>query len=98
MMANASATPLHVNTCAQAGESATHWPATTTKTTSATPIAEASSTLPGRRNRRYTPSSMAIGMVMASVNVAQGDDFSAFTTTSATTASKITMIASTAIC
>jgi hypothetical protein len=32
------------------------------------------------------------------VNVAQGEDFSAFTTTSATTPSKITRIASTAIC
>ena len=38
-----------------------------------------------------------MGMVIASVNVPHGDDFSAFTTTSATTASRMTMIASTAI-
>ena len=35
---------------------------------------------------------------MASVNVAHGDDFRAFTITSAITPSRITMIASTAIC
>ena len=44
------------------------------------------------------PSSNAIGIVIASVNVAHGEDFSAFTITSATTPSKITMIASTASC
>ncbi len=95
---NASATPLNVNTCAQAGESATHCPATTANITSATPITEASSTRPGRMNRKYNPSSSAIGIVIASVNVAHGEDLSAFTITSATTPSKITMIASTAIC
>src|SRR5215470_9585565 len=96
MIANASTTPLNVNTFAQEGEFATHCPATTTNKTSATPIADASITRPGRRNRKYTPSSNAIGIVIASVNVAHGDDFNAFTITSATTPSKITMIASTA--
>jgi hypothetical protein len=98
MIANASATPLNVNTFAHEGESATHPPATTTDSTSATPIAEASITRPGRRNRKYTPSSSAIGIVIASVKVAHGDDFSAFTITSATTPSRMIMMASTAIC
>ena len=39
----------------------------------------------------------AIGIVIARLNVAQGEFASAFTTTSASTASRITMIASTAI-
>ena len=38
--------------CYYAGESATHCPATTTNSTSATPISEASSTRPGRKYRR----------------------------------------------
>ena len=39
---------------------------------------------------------MAMGMVIARVNVAHGEVFSALTITSATTASKMIMIASTA--
>src|SRR5262249_59267417 len=88
--------PPMVNASAHEGEPATHCPATTTNRMSATPMKKASSTRPGRKNRKYTPSSSAIGIVIASVNVAHGDDFSAFTITSATTPSRITMIASTA--
>ena len=61
-------------------------------------MSDASSTLPGRKYRKYSPNSSAIGIVMANVNVAQGEDFNALTITSATTPSKITMIASTASC
>ena len=46
--------------------------------------------------RRYTPINSAIGMVIAMVNVPHGLPFSAFTTTSAHTASRITMMLSTA--
>jgi len=38
---------------------------------------EASRTRPGRTNRRYRPSRIAIGIVIASVNVAHGEDLSA---------------------
>src|SRR5436190_18983827 len=94
----ASATPLNVNTLAHGAESATHCPATTTNNTSANPISDASSTRPGRKYRKYTPINSAIGIVIASVNVAHGEVFSAFTTTSATTPNKIIKIASTASC
>ncbi len=87
-----------MKTRAHDGESATHWPANTTNKIKPTPINDASSTRPGRTKRKYTPTSSAIGIVMARVNVAHGDDFSAFTTTSATTPSKITMMARTASC
>src|SRR5262252_41361 len=96
IIAAVSESPLSVNTLDQYGESATHWPSITTKMTSATPMTDASRTRPGRTKRRYTPNNSAIGTVMASVKVAQGEDFSALTTTSAITARRMTMIASTA--
>ena len=98
IMAAVSERPLSVKTLDQYGESATHWPAITTKITSATPMMDASRTRPGRTKRRYTPSSRAMGIVMANVKVAQGDDFNAFTTTRAITAKRMTMIARTASC
>ena len=61
-------------------------------------MTEASTTLPGRRNRRYTPSSSAIGRVMEIVKVAQGEALSAFTTTRAMTPRRMMMMASTASC
>src|SRR6267378_1367415 len=96
MSANASGTPPSVKTRAQDGESATHCPAKTTNKIRATPISEPSSTRPGRTKRKYIPISSAMGIVIANVNVAHGDDFSAFTTTRAITPSKITMMAKTA--
>ncbi len=63
--------------------------------TSANPITEHSSTLPGRQKRRYSPMNSAMGMVAAIVNAPQGLSLNAFTTTSATTASRMIMISST---
>ena len=60
-------------------------------------MSETSSTRPGLRNRRYTPMRMAMGMVIASEKEPHGDSASARTTTSASTASSMTMIESTAI-
>src|SRR6267142_6125427 len=91
-MATDRPAPLKVKTFAQAGESATHCPATTAKRTSATPMADASRTRPGRTKRRYRPRRSAIGIVIARVKVPQGDDFKALTTTSATTARRMIMI------
>ncbi|MNY49509.1 hypothetical protein D3C86_1849410 [compost metagenome] len=53
-------------------------------------------TLPGRKTRMYQPIKRAIGMVMAMVKVPQGLVARALTTTRAKTASRITMIMSTA--
>ena len=47
---------------------------------------------PGRNTRRYRPITTAIGIVIATVNVPHGLCASACTTTSASTASRITMI------
>ena len=47
---------------------------------------------PGRNTRRYRPITTAIGMVIATVKVPQGLCASARTTTSDSTASRITMI------
>ena len=69
-------------------------PPTTASNSSATPMAEPSTTRPGRMPRMYSPISMAIGMVAKTVEVAHGLCFIALTTTSASTAIRITMIAS----
>ena len=60
-------------------------------------MSETSRTRPGRRKRKYTPISRAIGMVIASEKAPHGDAASALTTTRARTASSITMIESTAM-
>jgi len=59
----------------------------------ATPIAVASAILPGRRLFIHSPISSAIGMVDDSVKRPHGLSRSALTTTSASTASKMIMIA-----
>jgi hypothetical protein len=64
---------------------------------SATPIIVTSSTRPGRKKRMYTPMNNAMGTVMASENEPHGDSASASTTTSASTASRMTMIDKTAM-
>src|SRR5918998_6482718 len=64
---------------------------------SATPITETSNTRPGLKNRKYTPMKMAMGNVIASENEPHGDSASASTTTSASTASRMTMMESTAM-
>ena len=95
MTAAASAVPVSVKTGAQSGDCATHWPATTASRIRTKPMAEASSTRPGRQKRMYRPMSIAIGMVMAMVKAPQGDALSALTTTSARTASRMIMMART---
>jgi hypothetical protein len=85
--------PLNVNQAASSGFSATRPPKYTANTSSTAPISETSSTRPGRIQRTYAPMNSAIGMVSATVNVPQGLPTSAFTTISAITASRITMIA-----
>ncbi len=61
------------------------------------PRIEPSSTLPTRTNRKYPPRNIAIGTVAPTVNTPHGLSASALTTTSASTASKMTMMARMAI-
>ncbi len=61
-----------------------------------TPITETSLILPGLRYRRYTPMNSAIGIVMAIEKTPHGLSANALTTTSASTAIRITMMTSTA--
>jgi len=84
-----------VNQSAPQSVSATHPPETTASSSSTTPISETSETRPGRRNRRYTPMKSAIGMVIEMENTPHGLSANALTTTSASTASRITMMTST---
>ena len=86
-----------MNQVATDGVCETHCPPQIASITSTKPRAEVSSTLPGRRVRKYTPISSAMGIVIAMVNVPHGLALSAFTTTSAQTASKITMMLITAM-
>ena len=58
---------------------------------------DASATLPGRQRFIHHPISSAIGIVHAIVNSPHGEARSAFTTISASTASRMIMIARTAI-
>ena len=82
---------------AQVEECATHCPEITENPVRTRPMAVASMTLPGRRNRRYTPMKSATGTVMARVYVPQGDSARAFTTTRATTERRMIMMMRTAI-
>ena len=95
MSAHASCVPVSVNSGAQVGLSATTRPTKIDASSSTTPKAEASPTRPGRMKRMYTPISSAIGIVAAMVNRPHGLPVSAFTTTSASTARMMIMIAST---
>ncbi len=72
-------------------------PPTIASIKSPTPMSETSNTRPGRRKRRYTPIKSAMGMVMAMENAPHGDSASAFTTTNASTASRMIMMDSTAM-
>src|SRR5438874_4781724 len=95
MSAQASAGPDNVNAGPQVGSPATVRPNTIDNSSRMTPIADASPTRPGRSTRMYSPISSAIGMVQAMVNSPQGLAVSALTTTSASTARMMIMIAST---
>ncbi len=57
------------------------------------PMTVASATLPGRTTFIHQPMSSAIGIVIESVNSPHGLSRSALTTTSASTASRMIMIA-----
>ena len=93
--AQASCWPFSVNRGAQVGSSATTRPRKIDSSSSTTPTADASATCPGRMTRKYRPISSAIGIVAAIVKRPQGLAVSAFTTTSASTARMMIMIAST---
>ncbi len=92
MMEIDSVTPLSVNTGAQVADSDTHLPAYSDRKSSTSPPAVASSTAPGRIQRRYTPISIAIGIERAMVTVPHGLSRSAFTTTSASTEMRMIMM------
>ena len=68
-------------------------PPTSAASSSTTPTAEASSVRPGRQTFIQKPIRIAIGMVQAMVNTPHGLSRSALTTTSASTASRMIMIA-----
>ena len=81
-----------VNAAATSGCAATQRPAKSAPTRSTSPIALASSTCPGRIQRRWMPISSAIGIVSPIVTTPHGLDASALTTTSASTAISTTII------
>jgi len=81
---------------ASVGSCATQRPAYSATMSSTMPMAVVSSTRPGRMNWRYTPISIAMGMVRPMVTVPHGLCCSAFTTTSASTEMRMIMMPSTA--
>src|SRR2546426_1407426 len=83
------ASPEWRNHVAIAGWFATQPPATSAPTSSTAPTADASPTRPGRHTFIHHPIRSAIGTVHAIVNSPQGDALSAFTTMSASTASRM---------
>src|SRR2546425_928652 len=89
--------PLCVNAAARPGWLATLPPATSASSNNNAPTIDASPTLPGRQRFIHQPMSRAMGMVQAIVNSPHGDARSAFTTINASTASRMIMIARTAI-
>ena len=95
-MIHVSVVALWVNRGASCGWPATHPPATSAPRSSAAPAADASPTLPGRHRFIHHPMSSAIGTVQPSVNSPQGDALRALTTMSASTASRMIMMNSTA--
>ena len=68
-VAIASDMAVRVKTGARSGDSATERPAKMLAITRTNPMAEHSSTLPGRQKRRYRPIKIAIGMVALFVPV-----------------------------
>jgi hypothetical protein len=97
MIAHARPGPVQVNQRDQVGSRETPRPATSASRSSATPMAEASSTRPGRRTFIHQPISRAMGIVQAMVKSPHGLALRAFTTTSASTASRMIMMARIAI-
>jgi len=87
--------PEKVNQGLQTGSAATTPPPHSDSIRSEKPMADISRIRPGRRYRPYRPISMAIGRVANIVKLPQGEPASALTTTSASTASRMTMMAST---
>src|ERR1700716_823546 len=92
MMHHDKATFDKVNQSAPQEVSATQPPEMTASSSSTTPISDTSETRPGRRNLKYTPMKMAMGMVIAIEKTPHGLSARAPTTTSASTASRITMM------
>src|SRR5882762_7149361 len=95
MMHHDSATFESVNQSAPQEVSATQPPEATASNSRTTPINDTSEMRPGRKNLRYTPMKMAMGMVIAIEKTPHGLSARALTTTSARTASRITMMTST---
>ena len=93
MIAQQICVPDHVNAAAQTGCCDTHCPPTRPSISSTTPISDASTTLPGRTCFIHQPMRNAMGIVVAIVNRPHGLPRSALTTTSASTASRMIMIA-----
>ena len=89
--------PLCVNAAARPGWLATLPPPTSASNNNSAPMIDASPTFPGRHRFIHHPISSAIGIVQAIVNRPHGDPRKALTTISARTASKMIMIARTAI-
>ncbi len=96
MIITAKAGAVKVNHTDQVAWCDTACPPRIASSTSTKPISDTSSTLPGRRKRRYSPMNTAIGIVIAMVNVPQGLALSAFTTISAATPSRMMMMLITA--
>src|SRR2546430_699561 len=92
MIAQASAGPESVSMGARTGCWSTQRPPSSASTSSTSPRAVAPATSCGRTTRMYQPITMAIGIVAPTVNVPHGLWRSAFTTTSASTAIRITMM------
>ena len=94
MIHHASVVPLSVRR-PSSDVPAMNWPPQTAATRPATPAAVTQWSLlrSSPPDRRATPIARAIGIVAAIVNTPQGDSASAFTTTRARTARRMTLIA-----
>ena len=90
MIAIASPAALNVKYLVTEGVCDAHCPPQIAASTRTNPMADVSSTRPGRRRRKYIPIRNAIGIVIAIVNVPHGLCFNALTTISAQTASRMT--------
>ena len=93
MMSQAIVVPSAVKYGARSGLWATYRPPTSAISSSTMPTAVASRVRPGRHTFIQKPIRSAIGMVQAMVNMPHGLSRSALTTTSASTASRMTMMA-----
>ncbi len=93
MMAHAMVRPLAEKNGPQVGDSATQRPATSASINIAIPKSDASIVFPGRHTFIQKPITSAMGMVQTIVKTPHGECSSARTTTRASTARRITMIA-----